>query len=35
MPFLQLRGGARRFDGPSQLPLQNRRLYFFEVHGFF
>ena len=35
IPFLQLRGGARRYDGPSQLPLQNRREYFIELHGFF
>lgn len=35
MPFLQLRGGARRHDGPSQFALQNRRVVFIEVHGFF
>jgi hypothetical protein len=33
--FLQLRGGARRYDGPSQFPLQNRRQVFIELHGFF
>lgn len=35
IPYLQLRGGARRYDGPSQFPLQNRRLYFIELHGLF
>ncbi len=35
IPFLQLRAGARHFDGPSRLALQNRRLYFVELHGFF
>jgi hypothetical protein len=35
MPFLQLRGGARRYDGPSRFALQNRRQYFVELHGFF
>ena len=35
IPFLQLRGGARRYDGPAQFPQQNRRLYFVELHGFF
>lgn len=33
--YLQLRGGARRYDGPSQVPSQHRRLYFIELHGFF
>ena len=33
--YFQLRGGARRYDGPSQFPQQNRRLYFVEVHAFF
>jgi hypothetical protein len=35
IPYFQLRGGARRYDGPSQFPLQNRLLYFIELHGFF
>jgi hypothetical protein len=35
IPYLQLRGGARRYDGPSQFPLLNRRLYFVELHAFF
>lgn len=35
IPYLQLRGGARRYDGPSRFPLQNRRLVFIELHGFF
>ena len=35
IPFLQLRSGVRRYDGPSQFPLQNRRDYFVELHGFF
>ena len=35
MPFVQWRAGARRFDGPSQVALQNRRLVFVELHGFF
>lgn len=35
IPYLQLRGGARSYDGPSQFALQNRRLYFIELHGFF
>jgi len=35
IPFLQLRGGARRYDGPAQFPQQSRRLYFVELHGFF
>jgi hypothetical protein len=35
IPYIQIRGGARRYDGPSQFPLQNRRLYFVELHGFF
>jgi hypothetical protein len=33
--YLQLRGGLRRHDGPRESPLQNRRLYFLEMHGFF
>ena len=35
IPFLQLRGGARRYDGRAQSPLQNRRDVFVELHGFF
>jgi hypothetical protein len=30
-----LRGGVRRYDGPSQFPLHKRRDYFVELHGFF
>jgi Phosphate-selective porin O and P len=33
--FLQLRGGARYYDGIPQNDLQNRRVYFVELHGFF
>jgi len=33
--FLQLRGGARFYDGIPQNDLQNRTLYFVELHGFF
>lgn len=33
--FIQLRGGARVYDGIPQNDLQNRRIYFVEVHGFF
>lgn len=33
--FLQLRGGARAYDGIPQNDLQNRTLYFLELHGFF
>jgi hypothetical protein len=35
IPFMQLRGGVRRYDGPSQFPLHKRRDYFVELHGFF
>ena len=35
IPFLQVRGGARRYEGPALFPLQNRGLYFVELHGFF
>ena len=35
LPYLQLRGGTRRNDGPPDFPLQNRHLYFIELHGFF
>lgn len=33
--FLQLRGGARFYDGIPQNDLQNRRTYFVQLHGFF
>jgi hypothetical protein len=33
--FLQLRGGLRYYDGIPQNDLQNRRLYFVELHGFY
>ena len=33
--FVQLRGGARLYDGIPQQPVQNQRLYFLELHGFF
>ena len=33
--FVQLRAGARIYDGIPQNDLQNRRLYFVQVHGFF
>ena len=33
--FVQLRGGARLYDGIPQQPVQNLRLYFLELHGFF
>lgn len=33
--FLQLRAGARVYDGIPQNNLQNRRVYFVSVHGFF
>jgi hypothetical protein len=33
--FLQLRGGARLYDGIPQNDLQNRTTYFVEVHGYF
>jgi hypothetical protein len=35
IPFLQLRGGFRRYRGIPQSNSQNRRLLFFELHGFF
>ena len=35
IPFLQLRGGFRRYRGIPQNDLQNRRLTFVELHGFF
>jgi hypothetical protein len=33
--FLQLRAGARLYDGIPQNGLQNRRMYFISAHGFF
>lgn len=33
--FVQLRAGARIYDGIPQNDLQNRRVYFVQVHGFF
>jgi len=33
--FLQLRGGVRYHDGIPQNDLQNRRVYFLELHGFY
>jgi len=33
--FMQIRGGARLYDGIPQSDLQNRKLYFLELHGFF
>ena len=33
--FVQIRGGARLYDGIPQQPTQNQRLYFVELHGFF
>ncbi|MBL8268836.1 hypothetical protein [Steroidobacter sp.] len=33
--FVQLRVGARVYDGIPQNDLQNRRLYFVQLHGFF
>jgi hypothetical protein len=35
LQYLQLRAGLRHHDGPSQFPVQNRRLLFVEAHGFF
>lgn len=35
LPFLQLRAGYRRYEGIPQNDLQNRRLTFVELHGFF
>ena len=35
LPFLQLRAGLRRYRGIPQNDLQNRRLTFVELHGFF
>lgn len=33
--FVQIRGGVRYYDGIPQNDLQNRRVYFAELHGFF
>jgi hypothetical protein len=33
--FVQLRAGARIYDGIPQNDLQNRRLLFVSAHGFF
>jgi hypothetical protein len=33
--FIQLRGGARFYDGIPQSDLQNREVFFAELHGFF
>ena len=33
--FLQVRGGARVYDGDPLYPQQNREFYFLELHGFF
>jgi hypothetical protein len=35
LPFLQLRAGFRRYRGIPQSNIQNRRLTFIELHGFF
>lgn len=35
LPFVQFRAGHRRYDGIPQNDLQNRRLTFIELHGFF
>lgn len=35
LQFVQLRAGARYYDGIPQNDLQNRRRYFVELHGFF
>lgn len=35
LPFVQLRAGFRRYRGIPQNDLQNRRLLFFELHGYF
>lgn len=35
LPFVQLRAGFRRYRGIPQNALQNRRLWFLELHGFF
>jgi hypothetical protein len=33
--FVQLRGGVRVYDGVAGIDIQNRRLGFIELHGFF
>ena len=33
--FLQVRGGARIYDGIPQNDIENRKFYFLELHGFF
>ena len=35
LPFVQLRAGYRRYEGIPQNDLQNRKLTFLELHGFF
>jgi hypothetical protein len=35
LPFLQLRAGLRRYRGIPQNDLENRRITFVELHGFF
>jgi hypothetical protein len=35
MPYLQLRGGVRIYEGVPQVAQQNRRFGFIELHGFF
>jgi hypothetical protein len=35
VPFLQLRGGVRWYDGPSQIEFQNRTEAFLQLHGYF
>jgi len=35
LPFVQLRFGCRQYDGIPQNDLDNRRLLFAEIHGFF
>lgn len=35
LPYLQLRAGARIHEGIPQNDLDNRRAWFFELHGFF
>ena len=35
LPFVQLRVGARQYDGIPQNDVDNRRLVFLELHGFF
>ena len=34
LPYLQVRAGVRRWDGIPQNAVDNRRLIFFELHGF-